>query len=94
METVEDDFDYDVGGNVTLDPKIPIAMADLQAADSYSVKRLDTVLNDVRRLFGLNQDGGTVAIANYAPAMAYQFPMPTEEQAQAYGAQPGKLWGQ
>ena len=94
LETVEDDFDYDVGGNVTLDPKIPIAMADLQAADSYSVKRLNTVLNDVRRLFGLNQDGGTVAIANYAPAMAYQFPMPTEEQAKAYGAQPGKLWGQ
>lgn len=93
LETVEDDFDYDVDGNVALDPQIPIAMADLQAADSYSVQRQNTTLNDVRRIFGLNQSGGTVAIANYAPAMLYRFPMPTNEQAKAYGAQPGRLWG-
>ena len=47
----------------------------------------------MRRIFGLNQSGGTVAIANYAPAMAYHFPMPTAEAAQAYGVQPGALWG-
>lgn len=93
LETVEDDFDYDVSGNVAMDPKIPIAMADLEAADSYSVQRQNTTLNDVRRIFGLNQDGGTVAIANYAPAMAYHFPMPTDESAKAYGVQPAKLWG-
>ena len=85
LETVEDDFGYDVEGNVAMDPQIPIAMADLQAADSYSVQRENTTLNDVRRIFGLNQSGGTVAIANYAPAMAYHFPMPANEQAKAYG---------
>jgi hypothetical protein len=93
LETVEDDFDYDVSGNVAMDPKIPIAMADLEAVDSYSVQRQNTTLNDVRRIFGLNQDGGTVAIANYAPAMIYHFPMPTDESAKAYGVQPAKLWG-
>ena len=83
LETTEDDFDYDVAGNVDLDPQIPIAMADLEAADSYSVQRQNTTLNDVRRIFGLNQDGGTVAIANYAPAMIYHFPAPTNEQAKS-----------
>lgn len=93
LETVEDDFDYEVAGNVNLDPQIPIALADLESADSYSVQRQNTTLNDVRRLFGLNQDGGTVAIANFAPAMTYHFPAPADEQAKAYGAQPDRLWG-
>ena len=92
LETVEDDFGYEVSGNVAMDPAIPIAMAELQAANSGSVQRENTVVNDVRRLFGLNQDGGTVAIANYAPAMSYHFPQPTAEAAQRYGAQPGQLW--
>ncbi|NNF07208.1 MAG: hypothetical protein HKN21_10650 [Candidatus Eisenbacteria bacterium] len=95
LETLEDDFDYTVNGNVVMDPKIPIAMADLQAADSYSVERKNTVLNDVRRLFGLNQDGGTVAIANFAPALVYDPstpPLPTEEAAKGYGFQPSQLW--
>lgn len=93
LETVEDDFDYDVNGNVDFDPEIPIALADLQAADSYSVQRQNTTLNDVRRIFGLNQDGGTVAIANYAPAMIYHFPMPANERAKSFGAQPQQLFG-
>ncbi len=92
LYTLEDDFDYNVSGNVTLDPQIGIALADLQAADSYSVQRENTTLNDVRRLFGLNQSGGTVAIANYAPAMSYTFPQPTNEAAKKYGAQPQQLW--
>ncbi|MEE8302506.1 MAG: hypothetical protein V3S24_08745 [Candidatus Tectomicrobia bacterium] len=95
LETVEDDFDYTVDGNVVMDPQIPIALADLQAADSYGVQRQNTIINDVRRLFGLNQDGGTVAIANYAPAMVYNPqvpPFPTVEAAKAYGVQPGVLW--
>ncbi|MFQ5569888.1 MAG: hypothetical protein ACE5G0_09450 [Rhodothermales bacterium] len=95
LETVEDDFGYTVDGNVVMDPKIPIALADLQAADSYGVQRKNTILNDIRRLFGLNQDGGTVAIANYAPALVYNpkvAPLPTVEAARAYGVQPAKLW--
>ncbi len=95
IETVEDDLDYDVEGNVSLDPKITIAMADLKAADSYSVERKDTVMNDIRRLFGLNQDGGTVAIANFAPALVFSthaLPLPAEQQAKAFGVQPNQLW--
>jgi len=95
LEIMEDDLGYDMAGNVSLDPKIPIALADLTAADSYAVARKDTVLNDVRRLFGLNQDGGTVAIANFAPALVFNTsapPLPAAEQAKAFGVQPNQLW--
>lgn len=95
LMTLEDDFDYDVNGNVSMDPQIPVAMADLQAADSYSVNRKNTVVNDVRRFFGLNQDGGTVAIANFAPALVYNpqaVSLPQNEAAKKYGVQPDKLW--
>lgn len=95
LETMEDDLDYDVSGNVSMDPKITIAMADLQAADSYSVSRENTVMNDIRRLFSLNQDGGTVAIANFAPALFFSIhnlPLPAEAQAKGYGVQTDKLW--
>ena len=71
LATMEDDLDYDGGGNVSMDPEINLAMAPLGAADSYGVERKNTVLNDIRRLFGLTQDGGTVAIANFAPKMAF-----------------------
>lgn len=95
LMTLEDDFDYEVNGNVSMDPQIPVAMADLQAADSYSVNRKNTVVNDVRRFFGLNQDGGTVAIANFAPALVYNpqaVSLPQNEAAKKYGVQPGTLW--
>lgn len=93
--TLEDDFDYEVDGNVSMDPKIPVAVADLQVTDSYSVNRKNTVLNDARRFFGLNQDGGTVAIANFAPALVYNpqaISLPQNEAAQKYGVQTGTLW--
>ena len=90
LETLEDDFDYNVEGNVSMDPQIPIALADLQAADSYSVNRQNTVVNDVRRIFGQNQDGGTVSIANYAPATVFNpraVSLPQNEAAKGYGVQ-------
>lgn len=93
--TIEDDFGYSSSGNQAFDPQIPVTMAELQAADSNQVERKDTVLNDVRRLFGLNQDGGTVAIANYAPRMTYnpqQVPLPTNEKARSYGVQVDRCW--
>lgn len=95
METIEDDFDYIFENNQAFDPKVPVALVDLQAADSYSVQRKNTVLNDIRGLFGLNQDGGTVAIANFAPAMTFNInalPLPAEPKAKAYGVQTNKLW--
>ena len=95
LETASDDLSYDMSGNVSLDPKITIAMADLKAADSYSVDRKDTVMNDIRQLFSLNQDGGAVAIANYAPALVFSvsdLPLPAEPKAKAYGVQLDRLW--
>jgi hypothetical protein len=95
LETVEDDFGYTMEGNVSFDPKIPLVMKPLKAVDSSSVQRQDTVINDVRRVFGMNQDGGTVAIKNYAPQVKYDtrvLPLPTEERAKAYGVQPNALW--
>ncbi len=93
--TIEDDFGYDTVGNQAFDPKIPITLADLKSADSSQVQRKDTVLNDVRRLFGLNQDGGTVKIANYAPDMTFNpnnLPVPQESKASGFGVQIDSAW--
>ena len=95
LNTIQDDFSYQVGNNVAFDPKIPITLLPLLAVDSAGVERKNTVMNDVRRLFGQNQDGGTVAIANYAPAMDFDaklLPLPTEPKAKSYGVQPDQLW--
>ena len=95
LDTIADDFGYKVEGNVSFDPKIPVALLPLKAADSASVERKNTILNDVNRLFGLNQDGGTVKIANYAPAMAFDvtaLPTPAEEKAKPYGVQLETSW--
>jgi hypothetical protein len=87
---LEDDFPYEFAGNVSFDPKIPVALVDLQAADSSSVTAKKTVLNDVRGLFGQNKDGGSVAIKNYAPRMGLDLqhlPFPAEPKAASYGVQ-------
>lgn len=95
LNTVKDDFSYQVADNVAFDPKIPIALLPLKSVNSSAVQRENTVMNDVRRLFGQNQQGGTVAIKNYAPAMAYDLkalPLPMEPKAKRYGVQPDALW--
>ena len=95
LDTIADDFGYKVEGNVSFDPKIPVALLPLKAADSASVERKNTIMNDVNRLFGVNQDGGTVKIANYAPAMAFDvtaLPTPAEEKAKPYGVQLETSW--
>ena len=93
---VEDDFDYTVEGNVSMDPGITLSIAPLQAVDSDAVQRDDTFINDVRRILGMNQSGGAVPIANYAPRMVYlpeHPPLPSNPDAQRYGIQPGQVWG-
>lgn len=85
---MEDDFPYEFSGNVSFDPKVPVALVDLQAADSSGVTAKKTVMNDLRGLFGLNKDGGTVAIANYAPRMGLDtktLPFPAEPKAKPFG---------
>lgn len=95
LMTIEDDLDYDVSGNVSIDPEIGLSMAPLQAVDSDAVQRENTVINDVRRILGMNQSGGAVPIANYAPRMQYfeGLPVfPTNPDATQYGVQPQSLW--
>ncbi|MDP3502692.1 MAG: hypothetical protein Q8S33_20300 [Myxococcales bacterium] len=87
---LQDDYSYEMKGNVVLDPKVPVALVDLQAADSSSVTAKKTVMNDLRGMFGMNKQGGTVAIANYAPRMGLDLknlPFPAEEKAKAFGVQ-------
>ena len=93
---VEDDVDGEVSGNVAFDPQVPIILAPLQSVDSGNVSAQPTVMNDVRRLFGANTDGGTVAIANFAPQMMFDIralPLPQNEEAKAYGVQPALIYG-
>lgn len=93
--SVEDDFSYGVKGNVSFDPEVPVALVDLKAADSTGVQAQKTVMNDLRGLLGLNKQGGTVAIANYAPRMGIDptnLPFPKNEKARAYGVQPGAIY--
>jgi hypothetical protein len=86
----EDDYPYQFEGNVSFDPKVPVALVDLQAADSSSVTAKKTVMNDVRGMFGANKEGGTVAIKNFAPRMGLDLehlPFPAEPKAEKYGVQ-------
>ena len=92
---VEDDLDGDMDGNVAFDPQIPIVFSPLQAASSGGVNAEPTLMNDVRRFFGANTQGGTVAISNFAPQMSFDpraMPFPQNEDAQAYGVQPGGIY--
>ncbi len=85
---MEDDYPYEFKDNVVMDPKVPVALVDVGTVDSSSVTAKKTVMNDVRGLFGLNKDGGTVAIKNYAPRMGLDpanLPFPAEPKAKAYG---------
>lgn len=95
LVAIEDDLDYDVSGNVSMDPGIALATAPLQAVDNGRIQRENTVVNDVRRILGMNQSGGAVPIANYAPRMVYfeGLPIfPTNPEAAGYGVQPTRLW--
>ncbi|GIW72767.1 MAG: hypothetical protein KatS3mg102_2309 [Planctomycetota bacterium] len=88
IETVEDDYDWEVEDNAVLDPRVPIALVKPGIADSSEVEAETTVENDVRRILGLNLQGGTVQVSNYAPRMAIDpqaLPFPQAEQAKAYG---------
>ena len=87
---MEDDFPYAFEGNVALDPKIPVALVELKSADSSAVTAKKTVMNDIRGLFGVNKDGGTVAIKNFAPRMGLDIdhlPFPAAPEAASFGVQ-------
>jgi hypothetical protein len=90
-----DDYSYTIKNNVTLDPKVPVAMVDIGVADSSSVEAKKTVMNALRGLFGMNKEGGPVAISNFAPRVGLdprKLPFPEEPKAAAYGATRTGLW--
>ncbi len=92
---MEDDYPYKFEGNVSFDPKVPVALVDLLAADSSSVTAKKTVMNDIRGLFGINKEGGTVAIKNFAPRMGLDLehlPFPAEKKAEPYGVQRARAY--
>ncbi|MCC6809644.1 MAG: hypothetical protein IT381_19600 [Deltaproteobacteria bacterium] len=92
---MEDDYPYEFKDNVVMDPKVPVALVDLGAADSSSVSAKKTVMNDIRGMFGVNKDGGTVAIKNFAPRMGLDLanlPFPAEEKAKPYGVAIAKVF--
>jgi len=93
-EDVEDDFEWEVADNVSFDPKVPIALVDPGVVDSDAIKAKKTVLNDVRRLFGQNVDGGKVDIKNFAPRLGLelgQLPFPAEPKAVKYGVRADRV---
>ena len=93
-EDLQDDFSWAVSGNVSFDPKVPVARVDPGVVDSHAVTAKKTVLNDVRGLFGQNKDGGRVEIADFAPRLGLDLahlPFPAEPKAKAYGVQPERV---
>lgn len=68
-EEIEDEFDWDVAGNGVVNPQVSLKMAKLQSASSYVVTAKKTDMNALRGMLGLNKQGGSVKISNYAPKM-------------------------
>ena len=94
VDQAADDYGYEMAGNVSFDPKVPVTLVDLKAADVSGVSAKKSVMNDVRAMFGANQQGGTVAIKNFAPRMAVDpraLPFPKEPKAAAYGASKARV---
>lgn len=94
VDQAADDYGYQFSGNVSFDPKVPVALVELKSADVSGVSAKKSVMNDVRALFGANQQGGTVGIKNFAPRMAVDpksLPFPKEPKAQAYGASKARV---
>ncbi|MBI4748173.1 MAG: hypothetical protein HY774_06765 [Acidobacteria bacterium] len=82
----------DGSGNVSMTPGIPLALDQVKTVDSSTVKAEASWQNEVRRLLGMNLQGGRVEIKNYAPKKEYDPanpPFPTKNEAEKYGAQLG-----
>lgn len=93
LETLAD-YSFKVGTKVVLDPKVPVVMVKPGFANSTSVTAQNTVLNDIRGLFGMNKQGGKLKISNFAPRMGLDLknlPFVGEERARQYGVSPERV---
>lgn len=92
LDYIEDITDMTKGdgtGNVSVNPAVGISMAtSTQTANSASVSATDSWENSVRSILGMNLDGGTVAIKDYAPKQSWNPSalFPKNQAASKYGA--------
>ncbi len=81
-------------GNVSVAPGIPLTVGSPTVVDSSRVRAEGGWENAVRRILGMNLQGGRVAIHDFAPRKAYDPrhpPVPTVPAAARYGADPDHL---
>ena len=92
LDYIEDITDMTKGdgtGNVSVNPAVGVSMATgAQTADSASVSATDSWENSVKSILGMNLDGGTVAIKDYAPMQVWNPDalFPKNAAASGYGA--------
>jgi hypothetical protein len=90
IEDITDMTNGDGTGNVSVNPGLGIGLAtNTRTVDASKVEVADNWDNAVRRILGMNVDGGTVAISDYAPMQSWNADalFPTQADAAAYGAQ-------
>jgi len=89
IEDITDMTSGDGSGNVSINPGVGISMASsAQTADSGSVQAEGSWENSVRGILGMNLDGGTVSIKDYAPKQTWNPDalFPKNSAAAGYGA--------
>jgi hypothetical protein len=89
IEDITDMTNGDGTGNVSVNPGLGIGLAtNTRTVDASKVEVADNWDNAVRRILGMNVDGGTVAISDYAPMQSWNADalFPTQADAAAYGA--------
>jgi hypothetical protein len=77
--------------NVSIAAGIPLVLGEVQTVDVSKIKVANTWANEVRSILGMNLQGGTVAIKDYAPHKIYNPALPpfaTQANAKRYGASP------
>lgn len=80
--------------NVSIPAGVPLALGQVKTVDASQVQAKPTWANEVRSILGMNLEGGTVEIKDYAPRQYYDPSAPPFARlpaAQAYGASLGQV---
>lgn len=94
LDSVRDNLDAEVSGNVVFDPDLRLALVADQTVDPSFIKAQVNELEDPRELFGFGT--GTVEVNLFAPEVLFDsrvVPVPRNPDAQAYGVQRDESWG-